>query len=205
MLLRRATRPTCSSRSWPRMVPSVGDNEFMTVGPISELGVPYDAQTIEFKVQRRRRRMRSQLVSLGLTVVILAAIYLWQRDQLQGAGFLVIYGLVLGIPLVLFLVFLLGYRQSKKELATMGSGTAVRIGVPGVQVADVFVAWPEVASLAAVRGGIGRGPLLRLATTDGRQARVPFDQIPTFPATLDGTVRAFSAGRHGVNLTALDN
>jgi hypothetical protein len=90
------------------MVPSVGDNEFMTVGPISELSVPYDPQTIELKVQGRRRRMRSQLVSLGLTVVILAGIYLWQRDQLQGAGFLVVYGLVLAIPLILFLVFLLG-------------------------------------------------------------------------------------------------
>jgi len=177
----------------------------MTVSRISELIVPYDAQQIELKVQRRRRRMRSQLISVFVTVVIMAGLYFWQRDQLQGAGFLVIYGVLLGVPLILFLVFLLGYRQSKKELATMGSGTAVRIGVPGVQVADVFVAWPEVASLAAVRGGIGRAPLLRLATTDGRQARVPFDQIPTYPATLDGTVRAFSAGRHGVDLTALDN
>jgi F0F1-type ATP synthase assembly protein I len=187
------------------MVPSVGDNEFMTVGPISELNVPYDPQTIELKVQGRRRRMRSQLVSLGLTVVILAGIYLWQRDQLQGAGFLVVYGLVLAIPLILFLVFLLGYRQSKGELATMGTGTAVRVGVPGIQVAGVFAGWSEVASLGAVPAGIGRAPLLRLATTDGRQATVPFDQIATYPATLDSTVRALSGGRHGVDLAALDN
>ena len=113
MRLRRVTRRMCSSRSWPRMVPSVGDNEYMTVGPISELSVPYDAQTIELKVQRRRRRMRSQLVSLGITIVLLAGIYFWQRDQLQGAGFLVVYGVVLGIPLILFLVYLLGYRQSR--------------------------------------------------------------------------------------------
>src|ERR671910_373985 len=195
---------------WPPLmgaptVPSVGDNEVVTVSRVSELIVPYDAEHVELKVQRRRRRMRSQLISVVVTVVIMAGLYFWQRDQLQGAGFLVIYALVLGVPLILFLVFLLGYRQSRKELATMGSGTAVRIGVPGVQVADVSVAWPEVASLAAARGGIGRAPLLRLATTDGRQAGVPFDQIPTYPATLDSTVRAFSAGRHGVDLTALDN
>jgi hypothetical protein len=58
----------------------------MTVGPISELRVPYDPQMIELKVQRRRRRMRSQLISLGITVLIMAGIYLWQRDQLKGAG-----------------------------------------------------------------------------------------------------------------------
>jgi hypothetical protein len=177
----------------------------MTISPISELIVPYDAQAIELKMQRRRRRMRSQLVSLGITVVILAVLYFWQRDQLQGAGFLVIYGVVLAVPLILFGVYLLGYRQSRAELLTMGSGTAVRIGVPGVQVADVFVAWPDVASLGAVRGGTGRAPLLRLEATDGRQASVPLDQLPTYPATLDSTVRAFSAGRHGVDLSALDN
>jgi hypothetical protein len=177
----------------------------MTVGPISELRVPYDPQMIELKVQRRRRRMRSQLISLGVTVLIMAGIYLWQRDQLKGAGFLVVYGVVLGVALIGVLVFLLGYRQSKRELAAMGTGTAVRIGVPGVQVAGVFAAWSDVASLGAVRGGVGRAPLLRLATTDGRQATVPFDQIPTYPATLDSTVRALSGGRHGVDLTALDN
>jgi hypothetical protein len=120
-------------------------------------------------------------------------------------GFLVVYGLVLAIPLILFLVFLLGYRQSKRELATMGTGTAVRVGVPGIQVAGVFAGWSEVASLGAIPAGIGRAPLLRLATTDGRQATVPFDQITAYPATLDSTVRALSGGRHGVDLAALDN
>lgn len=177
----------------------------MTVGPISELSVPYDAEAIELKVQRRRRRMRSQLISLGITVVIMAGLYFWQRDQLQGAGFLVVYGVVLGLALIGVLVFLLGYRQAKRELATMGTGTAVRIGVPGVQVAGVSAAWSEVATLGAVPGGLGRAPLLRLVTTDGRQATVPFDQIPTYPATLDSTVRALSGGRHGVDLAALDN
>jgi hypothetical protein len=39
----------------------------------------------------------------------------------------------------------------------------------------------------------------------GSQASVSFEQIPTYPATLDTTARAFSGGRHGVDLTALDN
>ena len=42
----------------------VGDNEVMTVSRVSELIVPYDAEQIELKVQRRRRRMRSQLISV---------------------------------------------------------------------------------------------------------------------------------------------
>ena len=76
-----------------------------------------------------------------------------------------VYGVVLGIPLILFLVYLLGYRQSK-ELATMGTGTAVRVGVPGIQVAGVFAAWSEVASLGAVPGGVG---VLAAAAGDDRR------------------------------------
>jgi hypothetical protein len=33
---------------------------------------------------------------------------------------------------------------------------------------------------------------------------VPLDQIPTLPATLDSTARAYSGGRFGVDLRALD-
>ncbi len=56
-----------------------------------------------------------------------------------------------------------------------------------------------------VKGGLGRGPVLRLTLADGRQVGVGLDQISVFPATLDSTARAFSGGRHGVDLTALDN
>jgi hypothetical protein len=59
--------------------------------------------------------------------------------------------------------------------------------------------------VAAVKPGVGRPVELRLTLVDGRRAAVDFEQITVFPATLDTTVRAFSAGRHGVDLSALDN
>jgi hypothetical protein len=172
---------------------------------VSELDVPYDAALIAEKVSRRRRLMRSRLVSLGITVVVLGGLYLWQRDQLQGVGFLILSGLILAVSVALFVVFLVRYQQARKELGSVGSGTAVRMGPPGVEVAGLFAAWPEVASLAAVPGRLGRSPVLQLTTLSGSQASVSFDQIPTYPATLDSTARAFSGGRHGVDLTALDN
>jgi hypothetical protein len=177
----------------------------MTTGPIAELIVPYDAGLVAEKVQRRRRLMISRLISLGLTIAILTALYLWQRDQLQGAGYLILLGVLLAVPVIWFVVVLVGYWRARKELAGVGSGTAVRMGPPGVQVAGLYAPWSEVASLAAARVGIGRPPVLRLTTTNGNQASVSFEQIPTYPATLDTTARAFSGGRHGVDLTALDN
>ena len=35
-----------------------------------------------------------------ITLAILVAIYFWQRDQLQGNGFLVVYGVVVAIPVI---------------------------------------------------------------------------------------------------------
>jgi hypothetical protein len=94
---------------------------------------------------------------------------------------------------------------AKRGFAALGSGTAIRIGPPGIQVAGLSASWPEVAAVGTVKGGLGRNALLRLTTSDGRRADVPLDQITVFPATLDSTVRAFSAGRHGVDLSALES
>lgn len=177
----------------------------MSNEPIQEVNVVYDPGELAEKVQRRRGLMRSRLISLGITVAVLLALYLWQRDQLQGAGFLAVYGLVLGISVAWFAVFLVGYLRARRDLAGIGAGTAVRIGPPGVQVAGLFAAWPEVAALAIVKAGLGRSPALQLTVIGGPTAQVPLDQISIFPATLDSTVRAFSGGRHGVDLAALDN
>ena len=173
--------------------------------PIEELAVPWDAVRIQDKVARRRRLVRSRLISLAISVVIMVVIYLWQREQLTGPGIWVIFGTVLGISLVVLAVAVLAYRFARAELAEAGPGYAVRIGRRGVQVADLAAPWSEVASLAAVAGRVLRGPRLRLTLTDGRSASVPFDQIDVWPATLDTTARAYSAGRFGVDLTGLDN
>jgi hypothetical protein len=94
---------------------------------------------------------------------------------------------------------------AEREMNTIGSGIAIRIGPPGIQVADLAASWPQVAAVDTIKGGLARGPRLRLTLTDGRQAVVPLDQVNVFPATLDSTVRAFSAGRHGVDLSALES
>ena len=72
-------------------------------------------------------------------------------------------------------------------------------------VGGLGASWPEVAARRGRQAGRRQGPGAAAAADDGRQAAVPFEQITVFPATLDGTVRAFSAGRHGVDLSALDN
>jgi hypothetical protein len=177
----------------------------MSTSPISELVVPYDPGPLADKVARRRRLLRSRLVSLGITIAILLLIYLWQRENLDGAFFVVLCAIVLSVSLVLIGVSAVLLVTAKREFAVLGNGTAVWIGPPGIQVAGLNASWPEVVAIRTIKGGIGRDPRLRLITVHGRQADVPLDQISVFPATLDSTVRAFSASRHGVDLSALES
>ena len=177
----------------------------MSTGPISELVVPYDPGPLTAKVLRWRRLIRSRLISLVITIVLLLLIYLWQRDDLQGAGFFIICAVVLGVSLAILGVTVVLYFLAKREMRTLGSGIAIRIGPPGIQVAGLGTSWSQVVAIGTVKGGLNREPRLRLTTADGKRADVPFDQVTVFPATLDSTVRAFSAGRHGVDLSALES
>ena len=118
----------------------------MSTGPISELVVPYDPGPLAEKVARRRRLVRTRLVSLGITVAVLLLIYLWRRDDLQDAVFVVLFAMVLGISLALLGVSAALYVMAKREIASLGSGTAIRIGPPGIQVAGLSASWPEVAA-----------------------------------------------------------
>jgi len=169
------------------------------------LAVPYDPTRVEEKLARRRRMLRSRLVSLALTVVIVVGLYLWQRSRAPGSSLLVVTLVVLGVAVAWTVAYAVAYARAKRERASVGTGFALRVGRPGVEVAGLFVPWPQVASLAAVRGRLGRSPQLRLTTTEGAQASVPFDQIDVRPATVDSTVRAYSGGRHGVHLAELDS
>ena len=177
----------------------------MSQSAVTELLLPYDPGPLTAKAERRRRVVRGRIVSLAITVVILVAIYFWQRDELEGTGFIPVYAVVLGIPIVWLAVVVIRYLQTRGQLRSMGYGTAIRIGPPGIQVAGLAASWPYVGSVAVTKGRFGRSPALTLRLIDGRQSQVPLDQVTVFPATLDGSVRAFSAGRQRVDLSALED
>ena len=176
-------------------------------GPIAELLLPYDPATLVETVRRRRRRLVMRLVSLGISLALLGGIYAWQHRAIaeQGGAYWVVTGIVLALSMIPLVVVLLGFLQSRKELRLVPAGVAVRMGRPGVVVGTAFARWTDVAALEVVPGGLGRADRLRLRTRAGATGIVPLDQVVVHPATLDGTARAYSAGRQGVDPTRLDN
>lgn len=176
-------------------------------GPIAELLLPYDPTTLVETVRRRRRRLVMRLVSLGISLAVLGGIYAWQRRAIaeQGGAYWVVTGIVLALSMIPLVLVLLGFLRSRTELRGVPDGIAVRMGRPGVVVGTAFARWTDVAALEVVPGGLGRADRLRLRTQAGAVGVVPLDQVVVHPATLDGTARAYSAGRQGVDLSRLDN
>lgn len=175
----------------------------MTFTPIEELSIPFDPSQMEDKVRHRRRRMKSRLISLIITVVLLALLYAWKRAEFIG-GYFALCAALLGVSLAWFVGYLVAYLLAKRELARVGQGTAVRIGRAGVELRGTFVGWSEVAALRTATKRWGRAPRLELSRHFGEPLTVPLNQMTVRPATLDLTARAYSAGRHGVDLSALD-
>ncbi len=175
-------------------------------GYIEELALPYDPTQQQAVVKRRWRLVRGRIISIILTVVILLGIYFWQRASFP-PGVWVLYGIVFGISLLWLAVYVIGYVQAKRDLASMGQGIALRIGRAGVVVAADFAPWTQISALRVVNGKLGRGPRFRMeyvSEQGPRVAEIAMNQIEVFPATLDTTARAYSAGRQGVDLSALD-
>jgi hypothetical protein len=178
---------------------------FTTGSPYEELALPYDLTAAATRVKQRRRRFVSRVVSLVVTLAVMAGIYLWQREQFEYAALWVIYGITFAISAGFLIFALISWRQAVRILASGGQGLALRVGRPGVEIAGAYVPWVELGSLAVTKGKLGHGPQFTVTRADGHSRSVPLDQLDVFPATLDSTARAYSDGRFGVDLGALGN
>lgn len=177
---------------------------FVTTG-VDELVVPYDPAPAAARVRRWRRMLRSRLISLGISVVLLIIIFIWQRDRLTAnpVGTILVYGFVLVAGAAWAVFCWIALRRSRRSVVT-DQGIALRVSRAGVEIAGRPIGWDQLARLTTAAGSWPAGPMLRAVSIDGSYVEVPMEQLPVLPATLDSTVRAYSGGRHGLDLSALD-
>lgn len=180
----------------PFGAPVAGDPDWRLV-------VEFDPEVARQRLGRRRRFLFRQLVNLGITAVVLLVLYVWRR--FSGAGFALVYGIVVlaGLGWVAFAG--IAYLLARRSVAAQPTGTALVVDPGGVRMGDLQLTWPQVASMAIVRQGLLAQPSLQLVSVSGDRRTLPWEGLAVLPATLDSAVRAYSAGRHGVDLAGLDN
>lgn len=185
--------------------PDGGQRPGPNSAPISELAAPYDPGPTRQRIARLKGLVRSRLISLGIAVVLLVVVGVWQHRNFGNPLIVIAYAAAIGLSVAAVVVTYLLYRRSRRPLSTLGQGVALRISRGGVELAGQGASWGEVAELAVRRAGWGFSPDLELTRRSGPAVRLPLDQIGSLPATMDSVARAYSGGRHGVDLSALDN
>lgn len=175
------------------------------------LPIVYDAQVVAARVAGERGRVILNGVSTGITVAGLAGVLLyvwlarqWVFDDVFGmlTWFLSFSAVIGSMILVARLVWL---SRLRAELRAVGEGVALVVSAWGIGSAEGDAAWDDIAHVAATRGRIGRGYRLRVERVDGSAFDFPLEGLGILPGTLDAAVRAYSAGRHGVDLTVVDD
>ncbi len=172
--------------------------------PTNELAVRYDPIPAAARVAKAHGWVRSRALSLVMTIIILTLGYLYFPGG-RSPGSFVIMAIVLGLSIAWLAGAIISERMSKQYLRSLGEGIAFRANRSCVEVKGSFVPWQEVVSLGTGKGRIGEGPNLVVQRTSGDDLRVPFSQLDSLPAGIDGAVRAYSAGRFGVDLSGLDD
>lgn len=188
----------------PRHAPSLED--------MQELPIFYDSTVLAGRVDSARRGVRWGAVTTGLTVAILIGVVLHIQFVLDGSPGETwsMVRWVLAFSAVFSLLSLTGrvvwlYRQ-RGGLRRLGEGLALVLSARGVQtMAEEPLPWCRIEEIRAARGKWGHGYALEVRAVDGSTQALPLDGLDILPGSLDAATRAYSAGRHGVDLAVVDD
>lgn len=177
----------------------------------------------------RHQATRLRLALEALVVVVVGAV-IWavSRKSFNIGTLLGMLVAWLVLFLILFVIQSLRLRSARKALLTIDEGTALRIDPTGVAmrrslrdvrgsrtsftdvVADPgesdldLVAWNRVGQLAVLGTSMGAGPVLRVEDDAGHRWEVALSWLDALPGTIDSAARAWSGGREGLDVSALD-
>lgn len=170
----------------------------------AELVVSFNAVPTARRLAQAKQSLIFRLISAVVSLGIVLAIYYFAAQGWSPAmiwGLFAVWGAVTLVWLVLSLVALF---TARRDLHRIGTGAAVTLSPSGIRVLDRSFAWDEVAALKATGSSVGAGPKLVVEPYSGEPASVPLSFLDTLPGTLDSAARAYSLGRHGLDLSGLD-
>lgn len=158
------------------------------------------------RVARSRSKLKGNFISLGLLVVL--GVVLWFTSPSANRLQYVLTSLTIGFVIwVGYLVWrLISLSRARKDLGLVPSGEAFRInheGITTVHPAET-IPWPQIVEVRAAGHQRGAGPDLEVVHSGGNWT-VPLSFLDSMPGSIDSAMRAYSGGRRGLNLSALDN
>jgi hypothetical protein len=173
-----------------------------------EVHIRYNPVPAAERVAHYRALIRTRLFWLAIAVGCCAAFWLFYARSfgLSKGHIAALWASGCGFSVVWLAMALVGYLRSRRVLARMGQGLAVRIGRWGVDLHGVALGWQDIAQVAARRHRLAAaGPDLVVRTTRGETYKLPWLFLDTLPGTVDAAVQAYTSGVHRLDISKLDH
>lgn len=169
--------------------------------------VNYTPVAMAQRAAKFRAKGRARLISLVIQVLITVALYFWFKPATDDWFFwLLVAGLAYSVLLVV--VSFVKMVRSRTATSRVENRPALKVNPAGLvlatSAAGEVVSWEELTSLKGVNKYFNPGPRLAFQWGDGRKWSVPIILLDALPGTIDQAIRAYSRGRFGLDLSAVD-
>ena len=174
---------------------------------LQEMVVPWDPAPLTARREAALRALIWPAISLTITLVLLVVIAAWNSASTGGAAlpFLVVFFSISVLTGAGILAYgILRAVRAHQELSEVGQGTALQLDHRGISTSQGHADWDQVQAIVTRPGGLLHGPLLVVEHELGRD-EYPVEGLGVLPAGLESSVRIFSRGRHGVDLSAIED
>lgn len=177
---------------------------------MQELPIAYDTGILSERVAATRRSVLVSAIMTGVSVLGFVGVVLYIQIGRNGnagemwemlrwvLGFSAGFG-VLGVAARVFWLM-----RQRAGLAQIGQGIALVVSNRGIETADGKFGWDDIGDVRAARGKLGHGYRLEVRHGAG-SLTLPLEGLAILPGSLDAVTRAYSAGRHGVDLSVVDD
>lgn len=170
--------------------------------------VSYSPVAMDQRAASFRGLLPRQWIGVAISVVISVVWWLIFKPELFSVLFWLLIGSVIW-SLARVVVTFGRLRAARRTTSQIPPGPAFQIDHQGVVLASApngeRVGWPDVRVVRGRNKLFNPGPTLEFAWQPHRTWSVPIVVLDAAPSLIDSALRAFSLGRHGMDLSSVDD
>lgn len=183
--------------------------------PVTELAgndipgfvVHYTPVAMAQRAAKLRVVVRRRVVSLLISAVVTVGLF-FVFDVAVGSGYFWLLVASLAYSVVLLIVSIVKMYRARKTTSKVPHGPALQVDARGLVLATSpegeRVDWEQISLLKGLNRFLNPGPRLQIKWGSQSQWSVPIILLDALPGTIDSAMRAYSRGRFGLDLSAVD-
>jgi len=170
--------------------------------------VSYSPVAIAQRAARFRSTLNRRTISLVISAVFSGVLWFFYRPGPATLFFWLLVGAV-AYSLAQVIKLFVQLKWARKTTSQVPLGPAFQVDSLGIVLSTVpegeRVGWPDVSVVTGRNKSINPGPRLEFRWGSERSWSVPMIVLDVPPSAIDSALRAYSRGRFGLDLSAVDD